>query len=107
MANAYKYEGQRLTVMELDGDKSVQKKVEIALSNQFAAEIDHMATCIIEKRKPRTPREEGVQDHVLMEAIYESARTGAPCDLKRRRAWMPSEGREPLLNSDGEGPTCM
>jgi predicted dehydrogenase len=82
MANAYKYQGQSLTVTELDGDKSVQKKVEIAPNNQFAAEIDHMATCIIENRKPRTPGEEGVQDHVLMEAIYESARTGAPVRLE-------------------------
>jgi len=81
MANAYKYEGQSLTVTELDGVRSVQKKVEIAPNNQFAAEIDHMATCIIENRKPRTPGEEGVQDHVLMEAIYQSARTGAPVRL--------------------------
>ncbi|WP_430249737.1 Gfo/Idh/MocA family protein [Neorhizobium sp. DAR64860/K0K1] len=82
MANAYKYDGQSLTVTELDGEKSVQKKVEIALNNQFAAEIDHMATCIIEDRKPRTPGEEGVQDHVVMEAIYESARSGAPVRLQ-------------------------
>ena len=81
MANAYKYQGQRLSVTELDGEKSVQKEIEITPNNQFAAEIDHMATCVIEDRKPRTPGEEGVQDHVLMEAIYESARTGMPVRL--------------------------
>ena len=32
-------------------------------------------------RRPRTPGEEGVQDHVMMEAIYESARTGQPVSL--------------------------
>jgi predicted dehydrogenase len=39
-------------------------------------QIDHIATSIIEDRKPRTPGDEGVQDHVVMEAIYESARFG-------------------------------
>ncbi len=81
MANAYQYQGQKLTVTELDGEKSAQKQIEITPNNQFAAEIDHMASCVIEDRTPRTPGEEGVQDHVLMEAIYESARTGMPVRL--------------------------
>ena len=37
-----------------------------------------MARCILEDRRPRTPGEEGLQDHVLMEAIYEAARSGRP-----------------------------
>jgi predicted dehydrogenase len=81
MANAYQYQGQKMTVTKLDGEKSVHKQIEITPNNQFAAEIDHMATCVIEDREPRTPGEEGVQDHVLMEAIYESARTGMPVRL--------------------------
>ena len=41
-----------------------------------------MATCILENRTPRTPGEEGLQDQILMEAIYEAARTGAAVALK-------------------------
>jgi len=92
MANAYQYQGQSLTITELDGDKSVGKKIEITPNNQFAAEIDHMATCIIEDKKPRTPGEEGVQDHFLMEAIYESARSGKPVTLKAVEGIDPFRG---------------
>ncbi|TCM58135.1 putative dehydrogenase [Rhizobium sp. PP-F2F-G48] len=81
MPNAYKYKGQSLTVIEREGDQTVQKTIDLSANNQFAAEIDHLADCILHDRKPRTPGEEGVQDHVLMEAIYRSAATGAPVRL--------------------------
>jgi predicted dehydrogenase len=53
--------------------------------NQFAAEIDHMADCVRTGRTPYTPGEEGVQDQMLMEAIYESARTGRPVRLAQHQ----------------------
>jgi hypothetical protein len=43
----------------------------------------NVTQCIAENREPHTPGEEGVQDHTIMEAIYESARTGAPVQLPR------------------------
>lgn len=64
------------------GELDERQQVNITPKNQFAAEIDHMATCILQDRRPRTPGEEGLQDHVIMEAIYESARTGRPVKLK-------------------------
>ncbi|KZB97798.1 Glucose--fructose oxidoreductase [Methylobacterium radiotolerans] len=82
MPNAYPYRGQRLIVTSREGDATSQDELVLKPRNQFAAEIDHMADCVLQNRKPRTPGEEGVQDHVLMEAIYESARTGAPVKLK-------------------------
>ncbi|GAA0263034.1 Glucose--fructose oxidoreductase [Methylorubrum aminovorans] len=82
MPNAYSYVGQRMTVTSREGDATSRDEVVLKPKNQFAAEIDHMADCVLQDRKPRTPGEEGVQDHVLMEAIYESARTGAPVKLK-------------------------
>ncbi len=45
--------------------------------DQFAAELDHMAECVISNRQPHTPGEEGWQDIRVMEAIYHSAATGA------------------------------
>ena len=82
MPNAYQYTGQRLSVISREGDATSQNELVLRQANQFASEIDHMATCILENRRPRTPGEEGVQDHVLMEAIYESARTGTPVRLE-------------------------
>jgi predicted dehydrogenase len=34
------------------------------------------------RQQPYTPGEEGLQDHRIMEAIYESARTGRPVKLQ-------------------------
>lgn len=81
MPNAYKYEGQAMTIGQRNGDNDGMTELVIDAPNQFAAEIDHMATCVIEGREPRTPGQEGLQDHRLMDAIYESARTGQPVRL--------------------------
>ncbi|NEU14133.1 Gfo/Idh/MocA family oxidoreductase [Methylobacterium sp. BTF04] len=78
LQNAFAYRGQRLVVSHPDGAVESQDSRVLGAKNQFALEIDHMARCILENRRPRTPGEEGLQDQVLMEAIYESARTGAP-----------------------------
>lgn len=50
--------------------------------DQFALEVDHFADSVLTGRKPYTPGEEGVQDHVLMEAIYASSRRGRPVRLE-------------------------
>ncbi len=44
--------------------------------NQFTREIDHMAYCVMNDLVPHTPGEEGLHDQRIMDAIYESARTG-------------------------------
>lgn len=81
MPNAYLYRGQRMTVISREKDATSQDELVLKPRNQFAAELDHIADCVLQDRVPRTPGEEGVQDQVLMEAIYESARTGAPVTL--------------------------
>ncbi|SFP38373.1 Gfo/Idh/MocA family protein [Sphingomonas rubra] len=82
MPGAYRYRGQQMFVAQNVGEMDERQQVNIPPRNQFAAEIDHMADCILQDRRPRTPGEEGLQDHVVMEAIYESARTGRPVKLK-------------------------
>jgi len=82
MPNAYSYDGQQMQVTARQGDATARTDLVLEHKNQFAEEMDHMATCVLENRSPRTPGEEGVQDHVLMEAIYQSARTGKPVKLK-------------------------
>ena len=65
-----------------DGGRESLDEKKLGQGNQFALELDHFASCILEDRRPRTPGEEGVQDHVVMEAIYRSAREGSPISLE-------------------------
>lgn len=51
--------------------------------DQFALEIDHFSSCILQQRQPFTPGEEGLQDQRIMAAIYRSAREGKPVGLER------------------------
>lgn len=44
--------------------------------DQFAAQMDDFARCILEDRPTRVPGEEGMRDVRIMMAIYESIRTG-------------------------------
>ena len=50
-------------------------------TNQFAAELDHMATCVLDGSESRTPGAMGRRDVRLMKAIYESAATGRPVEV--------------------------
>jgi predicted dehydrogenase len=81
MPNAFQYEGQQLLVVGRQDDATSENRLVIEPKNQFAAEIDHMADCVMHDRKPYTPGEEGVQDHLLMEAIYRSVAEGRPVKL--------------------------
>ncbi len=81
VANAFAYRGQSIRIARRVGDEESIDSPAVAVKNQFTLEIDHFAECILTGRRPRTPGEEGVQDHVVMEAIYDSARTGQPVTL--------------------------
>lgn len=78
LQNAFAYEGQRLSIGHRDGKNAARDEKVLSAKNQFALEMDHFSRCIQENLRPHTPGEEGLQDQVLMEAIYEAARTGAP-----------------------------
>ncbi|SDY32491.1 Predicted dehydrogenase [Hymenobacter psychrophilus] len=58
------------------GDKEGQREPQLKEGNQFAAELDHMAECVLKNKTPKTPGEEGLRDIRLVHAIYEAARTG-------------------------------
>jgi predicted dehydrogenase len=53
--------------------KEEERQLELEDKNQFAAEMDHMAECVLTGGAPRTPGEEGLRDVRIMEAIYASA----------------------------------
>jgi predicted dehydrogenase len=58
------------------GRRSDGVEIHLPFLNQFVAEMDDFAQCILEKRRTRVPGEEGLRDIKVMMAIYEAAQTG-------------------------------
>jgi predicted dehydrogenase len=56
--------------------RSDRKEIAFESPDQFAAEMDDFANCIITGKPTRVPGEMGLRDVRTMMAIYESARTG-------------------------------
>lgn len=83
MDPAFNYEGLQLQTSRADGKMERTEQIKLPQKNQFAAEIDHFAECILENKQPYTTGEEGLQDHRIMEAIYEAARTGKTIKLPK------------------------
>ena len=73
---SYGYHGNHLKWSHLEGEWEAEIVPQIEEKDQFALEMDHFAECILQRKTPHTPGEEGLKDHRIMEAIYESARTG-------------------------------
>jgi predicted dehydrogenase len=96
LKRAFSYEGQELQVAQRSGQAESLDTRRLGQKNQFALEIDHMAQCVQENRPPRTPGEEGLQDHLLTEAIYRSAQEGAPIRLA------PVAGRDMTRGPEAE-----
>ena len=81
MDKAFAYQGQKLSSARADGKLELQQEIGIAETDQFATEMDHFSDCVINDKQPFTPGEEGLQDHLLMEAIYRSANEGVPVKI--------------------------
>ena len=60
---------------------NITEERELPAGDHFALEMDHMSTCVLEKREPLTPGEEGLRDLRIMMTIYEAARTGRTVKL--------------------------
>ena len=66
----------------LRGMRSDGRAIDPPSTDQFAVEMDDFARCIQQKMPTRVPGEEGLRDVQIMTAIYESARTGKPIQLR-------------------------
>jgi predicted dehydrogenase len=71
---AYNYNSSR-------GTRSDGQAISASNVNQFAAEMDDFAQCIMNNKPIKISGGEGLQDVKIMMAIYESARTGKPVKL--------------------------
>ena len=56
--------------------KSSKGPIEFEQTDHFAAELDHFAQCITEGSELRVPGEMGLQDLLILEAIFKAAETG-------------------------------
>ncbi len=92
---AFSYHDKQLRIARRDGRTEGVEERRIATQNQFALEMDHMAECVLSNREPHTPGEEGVQDHRIMEAIYQSAASGQPVALPRTEGLDRTRGPVP------------
>ncbi len=81
MSPAFSYEGLQLKTSRADGKMERMEQIRLPQKNQFALEMDDFADRLMNDKSVYTPGEEGLQDHRLMEAIYEAARTGKTIKL--------------------------
>lgn len=98
---AFAYKGIRLFVNHRSASRGDVEVVEERISddkNQFGAEMDHMAECVLSGRAPSTPGEEGLQDQRIMEAIYRSAAENRPVVIDQVAGL--DAFRDPRLNED-------
>jgi len=65
----------------IQGVRSDKPEIRLAAIDQFAAEMDDFAQCILNHQPTRVPGEEGLRDVKIMTAIYEAAHTGKVVSL--------------------------
>lgn len=68
------YQGQRLRV-RVKGE-TTEPAIDTSGPSQFAAQLDHLAQCILTNRTPLVPGEEGLRDIRIIEAVYRSMNEG-------------------------------
>jgi len=97
---AYTYYGELAHHLTIGGETKTEK---FPKSDQFAPELLHFAQCILDDAEPEPSGEEGLADVRVLEAIAESARTGAPVKLapftRTRRPGPELEMRKPAVEN--------
>jgi predicted dehydrogenase len=74
LSPAYGYGG-------IEGKRSDGELIKFPGMDQFAAEMDNFAECILKNQPTKVPGEEGLRDVKILMAIYEAARTGKAVNL--------------------------
>ena len=100
---AYDYAGKLTHYLTIDGQT---RKRSFAKRDQFAPELTYFARCVRERREPEPNGREGMIDVQIVEALYESARTGRPVQLslpaKKARPTLDQEETAPPVRSEPE-----
>ena len=90
---AFGYTGLKLKTNTTEEGHNVLSEPSIEEKDQFALEMDHMASCVRQNIQPHTPGEEGLHDQRITDAIYEAARTGKSVRIAPPPA--PTRGPDP------------
>ncbi len=78
---AFSYDNLTLQIGRKAGKANSEEQRRFPSHNQFATEMDDFAERIRSNQEPLTPGEEGLQDHKIIAAIYESAAGGGAVKL--------------------------
>ena len=76
MDPAFDYKGVKTEFSQAKGKLEWRANPSLEEKSQFALELDHMASCVYDDKKPFTPGEEGLQDQRIIEALFQSAKEG-------------------------------
>jgi len=88
---AYEY-AQGLEYAVTIGGRTTRKKG--GKHDQFGPELLYFSDCILHDRQPEPSGEEGLQDVRIVQALYESARTGRPVSLRPFTKHQRPSGRQ-------------
>src|SRR5262249_47381732 len=88
---AYDYAEGLSYTLTIDG-KTARKKS--AKQDQFAAELAYFSDCVLHDREPEPSGEEGLQDVRIVQALYQSAKSGRPVTLPRFNKRTRPTGRQ-------------
>jgi glucose-fructose oxidoreductase len=101
---AYEYaEGleYRLTIDGKTTRKTVGKR------DQFAPELLYFSDCILQDRKPEPSGEEGLQDVRIVQALYQSAKSGKPVAIRPFRETARPTGRQRIVRPGVKKPALV
>ena len=74
---AYSYNGLHMEIRA----KGKPEPADFPSVDQFAAEMDHFAQCVVNDKTPATPGEEGLADVKIIRKLYESAENGKTLEM--------------------------
>jgi glucose-fructose oxidoreductase len=75
--------------------------------DQFAPELLYFSDCILNDREPEPSGEEGLQDVRIVEALYQSAKTGYPITIRPFTKTVRPTGRQRITRPGVKKPALV
>jgi predicted dehydrogenase len=63
-------------------DCKTEQTITVPAPDRFVAQLDEFSCCILTKKHPEFPADDGLKNTAILEALYESARLGQAVDVK-------------------------
>jgi glucose-fructose oxidoreductase len=101
---AYEYAESLSYTLTIDGKTSRKKAPK---HDQFAAEIVYFSDCILKDRQPEPSGEEGLQDVRIVQALYESAKSGRPVTIRPFKKTSRPTGRQRITRRGVRKPALV